>query len=138
MADLQLLAERVNRRVQLVSVLLAFLGIVGVFLSDPVGAAGYHKSSAFLAEGGAALFIAGVLAVVWELVGKRAFADEILATANMSRDLAEAGVEVVTDSFKDERVRWDLLFKNACRLDIFISYGHTWRNTQMERIDELL
>ncbi|HET9408008.1 MAG TPA: hypothetical protein VFO39_12285 [Candidatus Sulfotelmatobacter sp.] len=138
MADLQLLAERVNRRVQLVSLLLVFVGIASVFLSDPVRTAGYHKWAAFFAEGGAALFIAGVLAVVWELVGKRAFADEILAKANMARDLAEAGVEVVTNSFKDERVRWELLFKNACRLDIFISYGHTWRNTQLERIDDLL
>src|SRR2546430_14254593 len=119
MAELQLLAERVNRRVQLLSLLFVFIGIAGVFGSDPIRTAGYHKSAAFLAEGGAALFIAGVLAVIWELVGKRAFADEILAKANMSRDLAEAGVEVVTDSFKDERVRWDLLFKNAYRLDIF-------------------
>lgn len=45
---------------------------------------------------------------------------------------------MVTDSFKHERIQWDLLFKNACRLDVFISYGHTWRNTQLERIDELL
>src|SRR6266700_854092 len=138
MADLELFAERVNRRVQLVSLFLVAVGIASVFLSDPVRTAGYHKWAAFLAEGGAALFIAGVLAVVWELAGKRAFTDEILSKENMARDLAEAGVEVVTNSFKDERVRWDLLFKNACRLDIFISYGHTWRNTQLERIDKLL
>lgn len=138
MADLQLLAERVNRRVQLISLLLVFVGIASVFLSDPVRTAGYQKWAAFLSEGGAALFIAGTLAVVWELAGKRAFADEILAKANMARDLAKAGVEVVTNSSKDERVRWDLLFKNACRLDIFIAYGHTWRNTQLERIDKLL
>jgi hypothetical protein len=75
---------------------------------------------------------------VWEKAGKRAFADEILAKANMSRDLAEAGIDVVSHSFKDERINWDQLFKNACRLDVFVAYGHTWRNTQSERIDRLL
>jgi hypothetical protein len=44
----------------------------------------------------------------------------------------------VADSFQDGSIRWEQLFKNASRLDIFISYGHTWRNTLLERIDKLL
>jgi hypothetical protein len=136
--DLGLLIERVTRRIQLVSLLLVIIGLVLMFASSPVHAAGYLKFATLLEESGAAVFISGVLAALWELAGKRAFADEILAKANMSRDLADAGIDVVTHSFQDHRISWEQLFKNACRLDIFIAYGHTWRNTQLERIDKLL
>jgi hypothetical protein len=136
--DLRLLAERVNLRVQLLSLLFAALGITLMLVSPSVGTAGYHKTATLMEESGAALFISGVLAVLWELAGKRAFSDEILAKANMSRDLADAGIEVAVYSFKDERIDWKQLFKSACRLDIFVAYGHTWRNTYSERIDKLL
>jgi hypothetical protein len=136
--DLGLLIERVTRRIQLVSLLLLILGLGLMVASSPVQRTGYLRIATLLEESGAAIFISGILATLWELVGKRAFADEILAKANMSRDLADAGIDVVTSSFQDGHIRWEHLFKNACRLDIFISYGHTWRNTQMERIDKLL
>jgi len=136
--DLNLLKERVDLRIQIWSILIALLGLVMLYVSAPVQAAGYHRSGTLLEESGAAIFISGVLAALWEKAGKRAFADEILAKANMSRDLAEAGMDVVTHSFKDERINWDQLFKNACRLDLFVAYGHSWRNTQSERIDRLL
>jgi hypothetical protein len=139
MADnLRLLVERVNLRIQLLSLLFVIVGFASMFASPSVEAAGYHKIAALLHEGGAALVISGALAALWELAGKRAFADEVLAKANMSRDLAEAGIDVVTYSFKDDRISWEQLFKNACRLDVFVSYAHTWRNTQVERIDKLL
>ena len=102
--DLTLLKERVNLRVQLWSVLIALAGLGILFLSTPIEKAGYQKSGILLQEAGAALFIAGVLAVIWELAGKRAFADEILAKANMARDLAEAGVDTIVESFKDHRI----------------------------------
>lgn len=136
--DLRLLTERVNLRVQLLSLVFAIVGIALMFVSPAVRDAGYHKSATLMEESGAALFISGVLAVLWELAGKRGFADEILAKANMSRDLAEAGIDVAVYSFKDERIRWDQLFKSACKLDLFVAYGHTWRNTHSEKIDKLL
>lgn len=136
--DVGLLTERVTLRVQLLSIVVALAGLILLYFSTPVDHAGYHKSGALLEETGAALFIAGILAVIWELRGKRAFADEILAKANMARDLAEAGVDSVVANFRDPRVNWINLFKNACRLDIFIAFGTTWRNTQAERIEELL
>lgn len=136
--DLRLLTERVNLRIRLLSLVFAAVGLIIMSISLPVGHGGYHKSATLLEESGAALFISGILAVLWELAGKRAFADEILAKANMSRDLADAGIDVAAYSFKDKRIDWDELFKSACRLDIFVAYGHTWRNTQSEHIDTLL
>ena len=137
-SDLNLLKERVNLRVGLWSIFIALTGLGILFLSTPIGKAGYQKSGTLLEEAGAALFIAGILAVIWELGGKRAFADEILAKANMARDLAEAGVDTIVESFKDHRIDWEVLFKNACRLDMFVAWGATWRNTQAEQIEKLL
>jgi hypothetical protein len=140
MADdhVRLLIERVNLRTLLVSIILAAVGLAALVASRSIDAGGYHKTGVLFQEGGAALFIAMVLAVVWEFAGKRAFADEILAKANMSRDLAEAGIKLATDSFKDERINWDELFRNGCRLDMFVAYASTWRNTQVERIEKFL
>jgi len=136
--DLSLWVERVNLRTILYSLLVAALGIVLIVLSPIADERGYHKLGAIGKEGGSALVISVALAALWDLAGKRAFADEILAKANMSRDLADAGLEIITPSFKDDRISWQDLFKNACRLDLFVSYAHTWRNTQTERIEKLL
>jgi hypothetical protein len=141
MADknqLLLFIERVNLRSLLFSVIVAVLGFALMAISSPVDGAGYHKIAALLHEAGAALFISVALAALWDLAGKRAFADEILAKANMSRDLADAGIDMVTPSFRDERVNWEELFKCGYRLDLFVAYAHSWRNTQAERIGKLL
>lgn len=136
--ELGLLRDRVNRRVQLLAILMIILGLAMLYLSKPIYEACWRRSGTLLAESGAAIFIAAVLFLLWELGGKRAFADEILAKANMARDLADAGLTTVRDNFKDERINWAELFKNACQLDIFIAYGQTWRNTQSERIASFL
>jgi hypothetical protein len=134
----QLFMERVDLRTSLWAFVLAMVGLSLLVSSRWVDTAGYHRLAAFMQEGGAALFIAMVLALVWDFAGKRAFADEILAKANMSRDLANAGISLIAESFKDERIRWDELFRNACSLDIYVAYASTWRNTQVERIEKLL
>jgi hypothetical protein len=136
--QIRLLAERVNLRTLLFALLLGLAGLTALLYWQPVDARGYHKIGTLLREGGATTVIAVLLAVLWDFAGKRAFADEILAKANMSRDLADAGIDLVTPSFQDNRIRWDELFKNGCRLDIFVAYASTWRNTQIERINKLL
>jgi len=78
------------------------------------------------------------LTLAWELIGKRAFTDEILLKANMSRDLADAGIEVATQNFRDNRIAWEQLFANSNRLDLWVSYASTWRNTHAQAIEKLL
>jgi hypothetical protein len=136
--ELGLLKERVNLRTLLVAIVTAAIGMTLILLSQSVGPQGYVKSAVVLKEIGGALFISVAVALLWDLVGKRAFADEVLAKANMSRDLADAGIQMVLPSFQDERLKWDELFRNACRLDMFVAYASTWRNTQLQRIDKFL
>jgi hypothetical protein len=136
--DLSLLKERLNLRTVLCSFIVGAFGFFLLYLSRPIDDSGYHRTSSLFREGGAVLVATVAIALLWDWVGKRAFADEILAKTNMSRDLSEAGIEIVSSSFQDKRIVWEELFKNACKLDLFISYGHTWRNSQIERIDKLL
>lgn len=136
--DIPLLTERVNLRTILVSLIVGVMGIIFLFLSKPIEESRYHRIGSLFREGGAVLLAAVALALLWDVVGKRAFADEILAKANMSRDLADAGINFVSSSFQDKRIAWDELFKNACKLDLLISYGYTWRNSQLDKIETML
>ena len=60
----RLLTERVNLRIQLVSLVFVILGLGMMFLSLSVGGAGYHKTATLLEESGVAVFISGVLGKV--------------------------------------------------------------------------
>src|SRR5205809_2846365 len=96
--NIRLLIERTNLRTLLIS--FCFLGIGAICLGGSHFAAKseYHAIEAVLREAGAVLLVSGVLGTIWEFAAKRAFADEVLAKAGMSRDLADAGIEVVTKS----------------------------------------
>jgi len=139
MADeTSLLIERVNLRTVILSFFVTGFGLLFLFVSKPIEESGYHRLGSLSREGGAVLLASVALALLWDLAGKRAFADEILAKANMSRDLAEAGLTVITESFQDDRIAWDELFTNACKLDLFVSYGSTWRNSHLHKIETML
>ena len=133
-----LLVERVNWRTIALSAVAAVTGILLLFVSKPIDELGYHRSGSLIREGGAVLLASVAVLLLWELAAKRAFTDEVLAKANMSRDLAEAGLDMVLGSFQDKRLNWDELFKNACKMDLFIAYGHTWRNSHAEQMDKML
>jgi hypothetical protein len=82
----------------------------------------------------AGLIIAtGLLSVGWELVGKRHFAAEVLAKAQLSAEVVDAGILRITDQYLDD-IEWSELFDGVSKLDIAVAYGRTWRNTHAERL----
>jgi hypothetical protein len=82
----------------------------------------------------AGLIIAtGLLSVGWELVGKRHFAAEVLANAQLSAEVVDAGILRITDQYLDD-IEWSELFDGVSKLDIAVAYGRTWRNTHAERL----
>jgi hypothetical protein len=134
----RLIADRVILRAFYTLVPLGLVGVVFLFWSRYSAEWNHPIRSDVLREIGVLLFVTAVLTLAWELIGKRAFADEILVKANMSRDLADAGIEVVTPTFMDNRIAWNELFKNSNRLDIWVSYASTWRNSHAQAIEKLL
>lgn len=73
------------------------------------------------------------LAVLWELIGRRAFTREILETATYAADIEAAGiVRIGTQYLTDPK--WDDLFRGVSKLDIFFAYGRTWRNSNLSNL----
>jgi hypothetical protein len=83
---------------------------------------------AFLGQAGGLLLATGLLAVAWDLFGRRALADEVLAKAGLSADVVRAGITRVTNQYLAE-VEWASLFQDVSKLDIFVAYAATWRST---------
>jgi hypothetical protein len=94
------------------------------------------QMQAFLAQGGGLLLATGLLAVAWDLFGRRALADEVLAKAGLSRDVVRAGIEGVTTQYLTE-VEWASLFRDVSKLDIFVAYAATWRNSHRGSLQQL-
>ncbi|MDQ1294231.1 MAG: hypothetical protein QG608_2114 [Actinomycetota bacterium] len=89
----------------------------------------------FLGQVGGLLATTGFLGVWFDLKGRRALSDEVLAIANLSEDIKRAGVKCVTGRYLEE-VAWVDLFKGAHELDIMVAYGRTWRNTHQDRLQK--
>lgn len=84
---------------------------------------------------GATLIVTGGLSVIWDLVGRRAFAEEVLAKAQVSADIRAAGIDRVTMQWIED-VEWAKYFSDAREIEIFVSYGRSWRNNHWVRLEE--
>lgn len=91
---------------------------------------------AFLAQFGGLMLATGLLAVAWDLFGRRAFAGEVLAKAGLSVDVERAGIVRVTNQYLTE-VEWTSLFRDVTKLDIFVAYAATWRNTHRANLERV-
>jgi hypothetical protein len=85
---------------------------------------------------GAVLIISVGLAVLWELMGKRAFAREVLEAAGAASDVDAAGISRIGVDYNEDP-RWDELFNGAVELDVFVAYGQTWRNNHLGRLKKM-
>jgi hypothetical protein len=94
---------------------------------------GKAAAQVFVSQLGSALIVAVGLAFLWELLGKRAFAREVLETARTSTDVHAAGLTRVGTRYLDDP-DWDHYFQAVQKLDIFFAYGRTWRRVNWERL----
>lgn len=119
------------------AVVLAFAfviaGGVALWVSGVDGLKENDPLSAFLGQLGGLLLATGLITIAWDLVGRRAFADEILAKARLSTDVTASGLLQVTDQYHE--LEWADLFENVNKLDIVIAYASTWRNTHRGQLE---
>jgi hypothetical protein len=85
---------------------------------------------------GALLIVTSCLSILWELLGKRAFAKEVLDSTRMVTEIDSAGIKRITNQFYDESM-WRECFRGTEKLDIFAAYASTWRNTYMPLLQEI-
>lgn len=137
--NLALLIERVNLRSALVSFVLFVSGFLLMLwaASDAlwIGKATWKNLTESM---GSLLLGTGLVTVAWDLFGKRAFAEELLLKASISRELAEAGIVQVTRSFQSREIEWDELFRKAVKVDLLFAGSSTWRNQHFSQLAELL
>jgi hypothetical protein len=134
--NVKLIKERVNLRVLLSAIGIALIGLGFIYASLSWWQY-YPIRQALAREAGALLLVSGVITILWDLLGKRALLDEVLAKAQLSRDIDEAGVSRITDSFQSEKLDWASYFRATNNLDIFVSYARSWRNTYLEELRRL-
>jgi hypothetical protein len=75
--------------------------------------------------------------VLWELLLKRAFVEEILDVADIASEVREANViEITTEHMT--KIKWSKYINNSKELTIFTHGDKTWQNTFYNNIKELM
>lgn len=76
---------------------------------------------------GGAVITSIALFALWDLFGRRAFSREILEDVRYAEDIRNSGLtRIGMDYLRDPD--WQQLFTAATDIDIFFSYGRTWRH----------
>jgi len=120
-----------------IGVILVVLGVGLLYLSHELeGHKGPNPGDTTLREVGALLVVTGVLSVFWELRGRRALTNEVLAAAELSSDITTAGLKRIATHYLD--VEWDGLLNEANHVDLFFAYARTWRNTHAAGLRRLV
>lgn len=126
----------VTQRIVIVSLVAFLVGLGLLYFGGRNDLWQHHHGLQALVNGLAGMLIVSVgLGVLWQLVGKRAFTREILETATATTDLEAAGVTRIGMNYR-EIPDWATLFADVSKLDIFLAYGRTWRNMNLERLRE--
>lgn len=129
-----MIEKLVTYKVAGLAFIVAIAGVLLMYISnvpDPAASPGWVAT---LNQVGGLLITTGVLAVLWDLRGKRAFLEEVLDKAKLSSDVGAAGIERVTMNWKE--VPWDEFFSSAKHIEVFIAYGSSWRKNNWESIVE--
>lgn len=136
------LVERTTLRTSLTALIVAIIGVLLLVIAEInalwmwIGVESIQNIvQSVLKDVGSLLLASVAISLLWELVGKRAFLDELLSRVHLSEDIKEAGIIGVTPSFH-RNIDWDSLFHNVNELDIFFLYGQTWRHTHVEHLHE--
>lgn len=128
-------AERTTLRVILLALIAAVVGLLFIILSNNWGFLQSHPGTQAVMKDLGSLMIASVaVAVLWELYARRAFLAEILSTTRLADEVKTTGLIGVSAKWRGE-VNWPRLFNTASEMQIFFTYGSTWRNTYKEEIE---
>lgn len=131
-----LLRERANLRTLLIALAIAILGIVLLYLSAKEFWRGYQAWQVVVRDVGGLLLVTVAIALLWELWVKRAFLDELLAKAQISKEITFAGLVKITDSFHQD-IDWKSYFRTVNKLDIFVAYARTWRSVHRQDLEKV-
>ncbi|MDH6608874.1 hypothetical protein M2164_004509 [Streptomyces sp. SAI-208] len=121
----------------LISAAAAGLGILLLYVSG-LPWAEHHKTLSNLANqlGGLAIVSVGI-SLLWELVGRRAFFNEMLEVHKLKNDVVESALESIGTDYT-KALDWSLAISNARQLDVFSAWANTWRNQNRSALSVLI
>jgi hypothetical protein len=126
--DWQVQRLRTDRRTVGILAALAAVGVVFLLAGERNSDANHPYWRAILLSLGGLFVASATLSFVWELAGKRLFAQEVLAAAGVAADVRRAGLRAISGDYLDV-ADWPELFRNATEIDLFASWAATWRRT---------
>lgn len=113
----------------MVSFLVALLGLFLLLSPQLFPVLNSHPRWLSITNNLGGLLVASLsLSIIWELTVKRSFLLEIYDVSKISFSLKESGISGVSFGFYD--LDWEGYFKYAKEVDIFISYGGSWRGAK--------
>lgn len=136
MSSEDILIERTTLWNIIVSLAVTAIGILLLFAAAKAKWMIDHPGTQSVARSLAGFLIVSVaIAMLWQLRIKRAFLEEVMAKARLAEEVRAAGVVTLTRS--ENAIDWTSYFKNVRKLDIFFSYGSTWRHSRITELRTL-
>lgn len=133
----KLYSERTSLRTLVVALIALLTGILLLFISETwTWLKSVPPFQAVVRDLGALLVSTVAIATLWELAAKRAFLAELMAQASLAEEVRSAGILTVTTDFQ-RGIDWKRMFGTVKKLDIFFSYGRTWRGTNRSELHEI-
>ncbi|WP_432106434.1 hypothetical protein [Streptomyces sp. AA1529] len=111
-------------------------GIGLLYLSGTKFLSSYPSFSTLTNQLGGLVIVSVALAALWDLGGKRAFAEEIRENINVKHEITVSGLESIGTDYS-KIVDWDAALSSAIRLDIFAAWATTWRNTHQAKLVDM-
>lgn len=126
MKNSKILSEWVNLRNYVIASVLFIIGILLlIWAADEVFWVNYTNIQSFIETLGSTLLVTSIITVAWDLIGKRAFTEEILSKVSISQELMQAGIVRVVPSGRSREIDWGDLFRRADEVDLLF-YGSSW------------
>jgi hypothetical protein len=120
-----------------IAVFFVALGVVLLLLSVEFESGdGPSAVDATVRELGALFVVTGAVSTLWDLHGRRALSNEVLAAARISADVQAAGVTRLVMGYHE--MDWDEHLRASYKVDLFFTYAQTWRNTHATELRRLV
>ena len=132
----QVYKERTTLRLTILGMLIALIGVILLVASSSWKPLSNSPGLQAVARDFGALFIASVaVALLWDLVARRAFVAELLSITRLAEDVEQTGLVGASAKWHGE-IDWAQLFASSDNFELLFAYGRTWRNTHRVYLEE--
>ncbi|MCW3471047.1 hypothetical protein OMK68_15560 [Rhodococcus pyridinivorans] len=123
----------ITHRTIIIAAAIAAIGVILLWASGTSLLNNKPPWNALISQVGGILVTTGGLTILWDLRGRRDVIDEVLARTNTSFAIKNSGIRDASMDWKS--IDWSNYFRNSKEIEIFISYGSTWRKNHWGELE---